>query len=290
MSGKGNRNLTTGGGVSPRGRNGAQPSSGSIRRQRENRSLQRTASARQRQRVGPRAPLPRFLNVAVMEDVKGVRNSMIGAFKHHGWGIHRVWTANTALKLAIEQDVRFFVLDIDMGDRGDQLGLEVLQRLMAHDKQICVVILTSHTREFRDRAVRAGASVVAKTAEIEHDIKSVLAYFYRHLERMAQMRGEELGFVGAVALRSDAGLIAADPNEAEFLRLSSTPQWVRENSGMYAAIVDGRCVDVFEDREACVDALVTGYANRSRYMAKVDAPMIEFELPSILDIEFSRGD
>lgn len=101
------------------------------------------------------------------------------------------------------------------------------------------------------------------------------------------MRIDELGYGSATAATTaGASRFGTDPNEAEFLRLSTDPAWVRKYSGQYAAFVEARCVALFDSREACVDALITRYANRSRFMARVGTPVLEFDVPSVLEVEF----
>lgn len=288
MSGKAERNPITGG-RSPLDRRVSRPSGGLKRTQKKpapspagQSSRGTRVESRARARYSARS---QFLNVGVMEDTKGVRDSITEALTDHEWGVQRVWGLPSALKLARE-GIAYFILDIDMGARGAQLGLDVLQGLKAYSNDICVVILSSHTSEYRERALSAGAEhVIPKTADTFSDVRQVLRQFYRHLERMAQECGDalELGEEGEPTGTTVSGV---DANEAEFVRLSAEPAWLKEHSGMYAAFVDGRCVDTFDSREACIDALIETYPDRSRFIARVDTPLDEFEIPSILDVEF----
>lgn len=126
----------------------------------------------------------RFTEVVVMEDDSETRHLIHRVFKEMGFTeVIFVDSTDAVVELAVAGKLQNFILDIHMGDKRPQEGLDALEILKDIDSDIFVAILSGHPSVDRRRAERLKVNIFqSKSSNLELDIKLIVNVMLHHLQ------------------------------------------------------------------------------------------------------------
>jgi ActR/RegA family two-component response regulator len=252
--------------------------------------------------------------VGVLEDEAILSAVLSRQLQVFGFKVIRLRRGPDAVRVAKTQNVRFFVLDVQIGDSSE--GLDALEELKELDFNIFVCIYSGYVdrSSYRRRADRLGADFVLPKENLIKDAyllaKEMLLHERQlnaqalefleielaHIEspRVADSRsgkgkgGQKTRSKSPTRAKTARGL-SNDPNIALYLRLSGDTRWLRSHTGKVVGIVDGVLVLEHEDMDRVLAELRSRYPTRQRLVKRVELEEEVLEIPTPFEVEDIDG-
>lgn len=101
----------------------------------------------------------RFNEIGIMENDYETRIFIKDVIKKLGGKVYEIDRVEEVVRLAQDQNLRAFILDIHMGDGREQEGLDALEILKKIDASIFVAILSAYPERFKQLALKANVNV-----------------------------------------------------------------------------------------------------------------------------------
>lgn len=183
-------------------------------------------------------------------------------------------SADEVVELATRHEIRYFILDIDMGESRSREGLKALRKLKHWWPEVFVAMLSNHG-ELRAAAGRLRCDAFRdKTADRAEDAHVVIVEMLLHAE--------------AAARRALAATRASDPMGAEdwerdvnlFLSLAGQLDY----AGKAVAIVGGEVVYKADTEEEVSKWCAETFPGEDRLIATVGSELLEVDLDRPLDV------
>lgn len=250
--------------------------------------------------------------VGVLEDEPVLAAVLSRRLRVFGFRVVPLKRGADAVRVAKTQNIRFFVLDVQIGDKSE--GLDALEELKDLDSSIFVSIYSGYVdrESYRRRADRLGADYVLPKENLIKDAyllaKEMLLY-----ERQLNAQALEFLEIELAQIESDEGEasdaskgvqrrsvenrasakqdqdISKDPNINLFLRLSADDGWLRKHMGKVVGIVDGVLVFEHEELERVLSEMRGRYPSKRRLVKRVVAEEELLEIPTPFEVEDADG-
>ena len=200
-----------------------------------------------------------------------------------------------------------FVLDVQIKD--EKIGLDILEEIKTRRPEAFVCIYSNYIDEeaLLHRADRLHADLILTKSRVEKkDLYTIAQAILRHEHKLITCelqlilcelenleRGSppildwETGTINQTTApppktafsRREAKMTGADPNIAEYRRLSAQPQWYKEHAGKHVGIVNGALQTVNGDLAVLLAELRFRFPDEPRFVK-----LVELEDDTSLDV------
>jgi CheY-like chemotaxis protein len=211
----------------------------------------------------------------VMEDNRRRRKRLSKILEGRGFRVRHIRDADEAVELAEAREVESFLLDIHMGKRRAQEGLDALERIKEADQSIFVAMYSAYPQSHRVMAENLEADCfVEKTADEEGDVARVLEKLEERTSstQFALPALQQLRIPMGAALETDKNVVAFRQlikNDAESARFRD----------QYVGFVNGELVGNSRDQSELLRDLREQYPDTPRFVARVTRRMAHLPTP-----------
>jgi CheY-like chemotaxis protein len=215
--------------------------------------------------------------IIVMDD-EAISENIVQVLDSFGCRTRRVESGDKAVQAAEKGTGKFFILDIHMGEKRENEGLNALEQIKSIDERIYVAVYSAHPHGYRQQAEKLGADhFQVKSTDVEHDMYEITAKMLpRALEEIADKSGD-----------SDDDFSASksfDKNRKAFRRLVENRELFEQHFHNYVGFVNGELVHESRERSDLLTFLRTKYPTEAKFYGFVEGPEDEVceEVPSPL--------
>lgn len=209
--------------------------------------------------------------VAVMEDDPCTSGYIVEALRMMGLTPLLIASAEEAVALARNENVRCFILDACMGgEERAQEGLEALTRIKKHDARISVAVYSNHNRLLK-LAKRAADVTQPKSGDHLSDIASILERLIApHFKGLVARILAASGHVSDPPLRPRRAQPGEeDVNKRKYRELRADASWLKNHLGRYVAFIDGELRGADTDRQRLLGRVRREHAGRPIFFTEV---------------------
>ena len=238
-------------------------------------------------------PLPNN-DVVVMEDSEITQDAIRKVLeKEFDLEVKIVESKEEAIRLAENQELQYYILDVNMGNNRRQEGIDALEVIKAINENSFVSILTGYpTPNIQKMASNLGVDFYKKkSVHLEDDIREIASQIKQHKRELLE---ENLQIIDE--LRSDIvddlkklddshfeSPSSEDLNIAAYEKLKLDQKWFAKYQGKYVAFIDGGLLGSDEDEQKLLKQLKSSkYQDKPIFFTKVEENPRIIDLPSSL--------
>jgi CheY-like chemotaxis protein len=180
-----------------------------------------------------------------------------------------------AVEAATNGQVRNFILDIHMGKKRHQEGIDSLEEIKATDSSIFVAILSAYDGNHRKMAERLNVDFFqSKTEDRSKDIKNILVKMLESIDSKIQTVRLDL-------IESNEQNAPDDINVCNFNELKKDKHWLEKNLGLFIALNEGKIIALEEDRDLLLKRVREIMPKRKIFISEVcsEVEIIDFSGP-----------
>ena len=229
--------------------------------------------------------------VVVMEDDKTTRADIAKALKELGCGVYEAKDSNEVIRYAEKKKLRNYILDIHMGKKREQEGLDAVEQLKSIDKSMFVGVLSNYPDRFKQMAINVGVDIFReKSSSRKLDVHVIVYRMLQHGRSLIDVELKKLEteltqpqFLSYALSVPNQSI--SDSNLVAFLNLTTNDQWRQEHLGSFVAFVDGKLVESNRDRMRLIENIRLRFPGKARFVRLIEEAETTIDLPSPLSID-----
>jgi DNA-binding NarL/FixJ family response regulator len=210
---------------------------------------------------GTAAPSQKPNEVVVMEDDNSIRQYVVDALKLIGIRARTVSDAKEAVDIAKKKLCHYYILDVNMGRRKSEEGLDALEKIKKFDPNSFVAVYSNHKDKLQ-KAIRLGADVSKEKSESQ--IKDMTSIVLQMMAPCLATRPEDLirSILGQKPQNESNGddQPVSDKNIEAYKAYILNPEWVNDHEGKYVAFVNGKLIGEGDDRASLLQRMREQYS------------------------------
>lgn len=206
------------------------------------------------------------MQAIVLENEEHQKLQVTNALLELGFGVRAVEKGDDLLALAETGAYDLAILDIHMGLRRAQEGLDTLERLRARDVDTFVAMLSAYPDRWREMAEKLEADLFqTKTGHAREDVvKIVVAFLRSRIEALPTRAGDSPASSPAVS-----SWLLQDPNYVAANDALADPDMAAAFAGRWVGVVNCQLVHDEDDRVSLVQWLHDNHPHERAFVVQV---------------------
>ena len=211
--------------------------------------------------------------IVIMEDQPENQRSIKEAIESLlEWEVKIVQDKDEAVAYAKEQEAVYYILDVHMGNKRNQEGLDALEEIKQVNPNAFVAIFSA-LGDYKSLAERLKADIfLKKTPNLEQDIREIASKMLEYRLNCIKENEEETR-----RKLDEIYQVDSDSNIIAYERLKA--QNFQEYEGNYVAFVDGNFVDSDKIKRDLLKRVREKYSEKPRFLRKVEKKVKVIDIP-----------
>ena len=222
-------------------------------------------------------------DIGVMENDEIRLKNIIDALESLKWRPRLVNNAREAVELVERGVIQFFILDIHMGQRHAEEGLDALEMIKNIDTDIFVCIYSAYLEKYQTKAEKLGVDLFyKKSGNVSEDMRFILADIFPIV-----WKNKDLIQIKGLSEKDKYSDNTPNNNSEEFLKnlhafqeYMADEKWVSKNIDNYVGFVNGKLVGEDADQHKLVSHLITQFSDQAKFIARVEKEEAVEDVPT----------
>ena len=199
--------------------------------------------------------------------------------------VYKFLNKNEVIDAARNNKVKYFILDVHMGEKRPQEGLDALEILKLRiDSDLFVCILSGYNGRIKQQARKLNVDLFqSKSAETKKDVAYITQQILEHKKK--QIEKIEFSIAEEYLKPNSIPKEKEDVNVSKFNEYKKNKQWFKQYENMYVGFVDGKFVGHNKGKKTLIVELTQKFPHNAKFVSRVQKKDEVIDLPSSLLID-----